>query len=83
MMTEVTIFLKNIKALSTFVNIARLQHEDADIVSGNYCVDAKSQMGLFCFDLTKPLTLRIHSDDAEDYLNAIKEFIVETPVACA
>ena len=43
---------------------------DFDLVSGRYVIDAKSIMGIFSLDLSKPIDLSIH---AEDNLNEILE----------
>ena len=40
-----------------------------------YTVDAKSIMGIFSLDLSKPLTMEVHSDDCADFLNEIKPFL--------
>ena len=41
--------------------------------------DAKSILGLFSIDLSKPVTLRINGDDSKlnEVLTAIKKYIVE------
>ena len=48
---------------------------DVDLTSGRYTVDAKSIMGIFSLDLSKPLTMEVHSDDCADFLNEIKPFL--------
>ena len=35
-----------------------------DLVSGRYVIDAKSIMGIFSLDLSKPIDLNIHADGA-------------------
>ena len=35
---------------------------DFDLVSGRYVIDAKSIMGIFSLDLSKPIELNIHSE---------------------
>ena len=37
---------------------------DFDLVSGRYVIDAKSIMGIFSLDLSKPIDLNIHADGA-------------------
>lgn len=62
-----TIDLDTIDKVKGFVNDIRNFHGEFDLISGKYVVDAKSIMGVFCLDLTKPLTLRITSYVEEDY----------------
>ena len=50
---------------------------DVDLVSGRYAVDAKSIMGIFSLDLSKPIKLQAHTDDAEALEKAIGRFIVK------
>ena len=47
-----------------------------DLQSGRHVVDAKSILGIFSLDLSKPVKLIIHSDDCEDILEAVKPFEV-------
>ena len=49
---------------------------ECEIVEGIYIIDAKSIMGIFSIDLSEPVELRIHSDDAA-ILDSLKEFIVQ------
>ena len=44
--------------------------------SGKYVVDAKSILGIFSLDLSKPLTVEIFSDDCADLLKELKKFAV-------
>ncbi len=50
---------------------------DIDLVSGRYIVDAKSVMGIYSLDLSNPIELRAHTEDAEELFAQIAEFIVE------
>ncbi len=69
-MKTVQIMLNSIDKVKNFVNdIARFD-SDFDLISGRYVIDAKSIMGIFSLDLSKPITLSIHSTD-EDEVNKI------------
>jgi len=46
-----------------------------DLLSGKYVLDAKSLMGIFSLDLTKPLQLRVEKDTGET-MQAIERFLV-------
>lgn len=75
-MNSVQISLNSIEKVKSFVNdIARFE-ADFDFVSGRYVIDAKSIMGIFSLDLSKPITLNIHADDTTAILEALKPYIV-------
>lgn len=64
---------ENVKA---FVNAVNHYSFDMDLQSGRHVVDAKSILGIFSLDLSKPVTLQIHSDDCDALLEDIKPFTV-------
>lgn len=77
-MKTVKIFLNSIDKVKAFVNDVTKFDSDFDLVSGRYVIDAKSIMGIFSLDLTKPIDLNIHSEDGvEKILEVLKPYIVE------
>ena len=76
-MTTAKININTINDVKEFVSLVSKCNYDVDIVSGRYAIDAKSIMGIFSLDLSKELTLNIHSDDCADFLDDIKAFIVK------
>ena len=74
-MKSYEIFLKTIIDVKNFVNAINDFDFDVDLVSGRYVVDAKSIMGIFSLDLSRPITLRVFSDDIERFEAAISEFM--------
>ena len=54
-MTSVTISLNSIEKVKQFVNLISKYDGDFDLTSGRYVIDAKSIMGIFSLDLSKPL----------------------------
>ena len=77
-MKSVKISLNSIDKVKAFVNEVTKFDSDFDLVSGRYVIDAKSIMGIFSLDLSKPIDLNIHNDAQADYIvNALKPFIVE------
>lgn len=76
-MTTATICINTINDVKNFVNIVTKCDYDVDIISGRYAIDAKSIMGIFSLDLSKDLTLNIHSDNCADFLDEIKSYIVK------
>ena len=78
-MTKVIIRLPSVKEVKDFVSAISSCDFDLDIGADRYIIDAKSIMGIFSLDLSKPLELRIISDDENeisDVLGKIERFIV-------
>ncbi len=76
-MKSFDILLNSINDIKAFVNIVNKYEFDVDLTSGRYVVDAKSIMGIFSLDLSKPIKVDIHSDDAaaDAFADEIKAFI--------
>lgn len=75
-MQEVQISLKSIEDVKHFVQTLTMFDGEFELISGKYIVDAKSILGLFSVDLSKPVTLRIEVTDSklDDILNAISKY---------
>jgi len=74
---ETEVFLGSINDVKTFVNIVNRYNCDVDMVSGRYTIDAKSIMGIFSLDLTKPITLKTSdSEEAKALIKELDKFIV-------
>jgi phosphotransferase system HPr-like phosphotransfer protein len=76
-MTKTTVNLQAINDVKEFVNIVMKYDFDIDLVSGRYAIDAKSIMGIFSLDLSKPIQLNAHTDNADAFLKEIDKFIVK------
>lgn len=63
-MKTVQISLNSIDKVKAFVNDITKFDTDFDLVSGRYVIDAKSIMGIFSLDLSKPIDLCIHADES-------------------
>ena len=63
-MKTVQISLNSIDKVKSFVNAITQYEYDFDLISGRYVIDAKSIMGIFSLDLSKPIDLNIHADGA-------------------
>ena len=72
------ITLSSINEVKSFVNAACSQMCDIDIISGRYVIDAKSIMGIFSIDLTKPVTVSVNGTE-EEY-NAFRELVKDIVV---
>ena len=78
-MKKVRISLNSIDKVKSFVNeLVHYSDVDFDLVSGRYVIDAKSIMGIFSLDLSKPIDLNIHADDGEmeDILSHLAPYII-------
>lgn len=76
-MKTVRISLNSIDKVKSFVNDLAKFDADFDLVSGRYVIDAKSIMGIFSLDLSKPIDLAIHStDNTDEILEVIKPYLV-------
>ena len=76
-MKTTNIILNTINDVKLFVNIVSKYDFDVDLVSGRYAIDAKSIMGIFSLDLSKPIKVEVHSDNCDAFLSEIKAFVVE------
>ena len=77
-MKTVKISLHSIDKVKAFVNEISKFDCDFDLVSGRYVIDAKSIMGIFSLDLSKPIDLNIHADsNVDDILAALDAYIIK------
>ena len=77
-MKTVHISLTSIDKVKAFVNEITKFDNDFDLVSGRYVIDAKSIMGIFSLDLSKPIELNIHSEsNVDEILEALTPYIVD------
>ena len=66
MNTRITIKLNDFSKAKKFINEVVKFESDVDAVKGRYIVDAKSIVGIFTLDLSKPITVVLHSDNIEE-----------------
>ena len=70
-MKTVQISLNSIGKVKSFVNAISQFDYDFDLISGRYVIDAKSIMGIFSLDLSKPIELNIHADNEVDTILSV------------
>ena len=71
--------MNSIDKVKSFVNDLTKFDTDFDLISGRYVIDAKSIMGIFSLDLSRPIDLNIHAEgDAEEILTVLAPYIVES-----
>ena len=78
-METVYVYFSTVMEVKRFVESISPLEGDFDLIDGRYIVDARSLMGIFGMNLTKPVQLRIHKN-SKKAIRAIKGFIVEEPV---
>ena len=78
-MKTVRISLNSIDKVKSFVNDLTKFDVDIDLVSGRYVIDAKSIMGIFSLDLSKPIDLNIHADGAalDNVMQIISKYTID------
>lgn len=77
-MLAVKISLNSIDKVKCFVNDISGFNAEFDLVSGRYVIDAKSIMGIFSLDISKPIDLNIHAEDeVDEIMAAIKPYLAE------
>ena len=74
-MKSVMIRLSLVEDVNKFVNIVARYPFEMDLRAGRHVVDAKSILGIFSLDLSKPIALEIYGDDCEELLKEISPFI--------
>lgn len=78
-MKTAKISLNSIDKVKAFVNEISKFDYDFDLVSGRYVIDAKSIMGIFSLDLSKPIDLNIHADGAplEEVMKVVEQYVID------
>lgn len=76
-MKSANIFLGTINDAKEFVSIASRYDFEIDLVCGRYAVDAKSLMGIFSLELTRPLQVNVQTDEPGDFFEQIARFAAD------
>ena len=76
-MKTVKISLNSIDKVKAFVNEVTKYDAEFDLVSGRYVIDAKSIMGIFSLDISKPIDLNIHNaDNLDEIMEQLQPYLV-------
>lgn len=75
-MQAVTISLSQVSQVKQFVNLVGQAPFDVDVVSGRYTVNAKSMLGIYSLDLSKPIQVVIYGDNCEQLKKDLRELMV-------
>lgn len=79
-MLEKLIMLDTIDNVRSFVDIASSKNYDITLESGKYIVDAKSIMGVFSLDLTKPLLMRANCNMIAELSRQIEPYVLKKDI---
>ena len=78
-MKSINIKLSLAENVKTFVNMVNRYPYDMDLRAGRHVVDAKSILGIFSLDLSKPIDLNIHDGgNTEEILTVLAPYIIES-----
>jgi len=73
----IKVSLDSIDKVKLFVNLISKYDSDFDLISGRYVIDAKSIMGIFSLDLSKPIELNIHDESiVEEVINSLGSYVI-------
>lgn len=70
-MTTEKILLASVNDVKDFVSAVTTANCDIDIAADRYVIDAKSIMGIFSLDLSKPINLNIHAEENIDEIMTV------------
>ena len=59
-----------------FVSLVNRYPYDMDLRSGRYVVDAKSILGIFSIDLSRPIRLDINRDVCDDLIDELDGYLI-------
>ena len=72
---KMTIALKSTDEVKQFVNDAMTLDDELDLISGQYVVDAKSILGIYSLNLSKPLELVARGKCGEE-LEVLDKYLI-------
>lgn len=78
--TKGKVTLNTPKDISSFAKLAGRCCGDVVLRSGHYAVDAKSLMGIYSLDLSKPVTVEFYGGIPKEVKDGLKKFILKEGV---
>ena len=73
--------LNSIDKVKSFVKVMSQIEDNIDLVSGRYIVDAKSLLGIFSLDLSKPVKLEFNGSKNQDSIEKLLHEFEKEPQA--
>ena len=74
-MKSIPIKLSYAEEVKAFVNTVNRYPYEVDLRAGRHVVDAKSILGIFSLDLSKPIVMEVYTDSCDDLMEDIKPFM--------
>lgn len=74
--TQIVVSLNKIADISNFVALASKCKDDVVVKTGNFAINAKSLMGLYSLDLSKPLKVEFYGAIPYEVKEGMMKFIV-------
>lgn len=74
---KMTIRLKSTEEVREFVKEVMMLQNEYDLISGKYVTDAKSILGIYSLNLSKPLELVMRGERMDD-LTVLEKYIVRS-----
>lgn len=68
------ILLSSIESVKKFVSLANQYDFPINLTTDKYTIDAKSIMGVFSLDLSKPVTVQLENQNAGSFIQQLQEF---------
>ena len=79
-MSSVKILINSFAKVHRFHQIISRFDGEFDLLQDRYVIDAKSQLGIFSLDISRPIRLLIHSDENLDQiLESISAYLLPVP----
>ena len=77
-MYKATVHFETVVEAKAFVTASNEVDFKVELVSGPYIIDAKSIMGIFSLDLSKPIDLNIHAEsNIDEILSTLSPYIID------
>lgn len=76
-MKSVKVFFPTTESVKDFVNAVSAYPYEVDLHNGRYVVDAKSLLGIYSLDLTKPIVCEIYNDNCDELIKDITKYIAK------
>ena len=71
------VFLDTVEQVKAFVDLITPYPYEIDLIPGRFLVDAKSILGIFSLDISKPVRIDIHAEECDVLLEQLKPYLVE------
>lgn len=77
-MYTTSILLSSIEAVKKFVTLTNSYTFPINLTTDKYKIDAKSIMGVFSLDLSKPVTIEVQGDEGKEFISQLEQFKPQT-----